>query len=75
MYAIRCTITGTSRVDATQETLCIGVSNLIGCFFSNYPIGGSFSRTTVNAMSGVETPMGGIYTGLMVLLGRYNRVE
>lgn len=59
---------GTSRVDSTQETLCIGISNLIGCFFSNYPIGGSFSRTTVNAMSGVQTPMGGIYTGVMVLL-------
>ncbi|CAL8073740.1 unnamed protein product [Orchesella dallaii] len=59
---------GTSRVDATQETLCIGISNLIGCFFSNYPIGGSFSRTTVNAMSGVASPLGGVYTGVMVLL-------
>ena len=32
------------------------------------PITGSFSRTTVNAMSGVKTPLGGIVTGTMVIL-------
>ncbi|CAG7668207.1 unnamed protein product [Allacma fusca] len=59
---------GTERVDATQEITCIGISNAISCFFSSMPIGGSFSRTTVNAMAGVETPLGGLYTGIIVLM-------
>ena len=49
---------GSDRVDCTQEILCIGISNMISCFFSSYSIGGSFSRTTVNAMSGAESPAG-----------------
>ena len=49
---------GSDRVDCTQEILCIGISNAISCFFSSYSIGGSFSRTTVNAMSGAESPAG-----------------
>jgi len=57
-----CTIakvfSGTERVDAAQEILVVGISNAISCFFSSMPIGGSFSRTTVNAQSGVMTPAG-----------------
>ncbi|XP_021956171.1 sodium-independent sulfate anion transporter [Folsomia candida] len=59
---------GSSRVDSNTEVLCIGISNAISCFFSSYSIGGSFSRTTVNSFSGVESPLGGLYTGIMVLL-------
>ena len=32
------------------------------------PTTGSFSRTAVNSASGVRTPMGGIYTGGLVIL-------
>ena len=32
------------------------------------PVTGSFSRTAVNCASGVKTPLGGIYTGALVLL-------
>lgn len=45
---------GTSRVDAAQEILVVGISNAIACFFSSMPIGGSFSRTIVNVQSGVK---------------------
>merc|ERR1711909_175611 len=31
-------------------------------------MGGSFSRTAVNSASGVRTPLGGIYTGGLVIL-------
>jgi sodium-independent sulfate anion transporter 11 len=61
-------IAGTSRVDATQEMITIGLSNLIGAFCNSMPITGSFSRTMVNHASGVATPMGGIVTGVLVIL-------
>ncbi|CAG7833194.1 unnamed protein product [Allacma fusca] len=59
---------GSARVEASQEMLSIGISNLISSFFSSMPIAGSFSRTTVNAMSGAESPAGGFVTGMMVIL-------
>ncbi|XP_035715824.1 sodium-independent sulfate anion transporter isoform X2 [Folsomia candida] len=55
-------------IDASQEMLSIGISNIIGSFFSSMPITGSFSRTTVNAMSGAKSPLGGLVTGAMVIL-------
>lgn len=59
---------GTSRVGASQEMVSIGVANIIGSFFSSMTVTGSFSRTTVNHSSGVQSPLGGLITGVMVLL-------
>ncbi|CAL1540614.1 unnamed protein product, partial [Lymnaea stagnalis] len=56
------------KIDPTQELIAIGASNIISSFFSSYPITGSFSRTAVNSQSGVRTPMGGIWTGGLVIL-------
>lgn len=55
-------------VDATQELFTLSLANIIGSFFSSMPITGSFSRSAVNHASGVETPFGGIFTGVLVLL-------
>ncbi|CAG7730948.1 unnamed protein product, partial [Allacma fusca] len=55
-------------VDATQEMLTLGVTNVFGSFFSAIPSCGSFSRSAVNDASGVRTPMGGLFTGTLVLL-------
>ena len=55
-------------VDASQEMLALGFCNLAGSFVQSMPVTGSFSRTAVNAASGVRTAMGGLYTGLLVLL-------
>ena len=71
-------------MDASQEMVALGVCNLMGSFVSSMPTTGSFSRTAVNSsrcttikyffanqqifFSGVKTPMGGIYTGALVLL-------
>ena len=59
---------GTATVDASQEMITMGLSNLIGAFFSSMPITGSFSRTTVNHASGAQSPMGGLVTGTLVIL-------
>ncbi|CAL8103463.1 unnamed protein product [Orchesella dallaii] len=59
---------GSGRVDASQEMISIGLSNIGGAFFSSMPITGAFSRTVVNKASGVESPMGGIVTGTLVIV-------
>jgi len=57
-----------AQIDANQEMISIGVSNILGSFFGSYPVTGSFSRTTINVGSGVRTPFGGIYTGFFLRL-------
>lgn len=52
-------------IDATQELLTLGLCNMAGSFVSSMPVTGSFSRSAVNHASGVRTPMGGVYTGLL----------
>lgn len=59
---------GGSGVDATRELFALSLSNVLGSFFSSIPVTGSFSRSAVNHASGVRTPIGGIYTGILVLL-------
>ncbi|XP_059764695.1 sodium-independent sulfate anion transporter isoform X5 [Balaenoptera ricei] len=56
------------RIDANQELLAIGLTNILGSLFSSYPVTGSFGRTAVNAQSGVCSPAGGLMTGALVLL-------
>jgi len=56
------------KIDPTQELLAIGVANILSSFVQAYPITGSFSRTAVNSQSGVRTPMGGVFTGGLVIL-------
>ena len=55
-------------LDATQEMLTLGLCNTVGAFFHSMPVTGSFSRSAVNNASGVRTPFGGIYTGILVIL-------
>lgn len=55
-------------VDATQELIAIGVSNVANSFVQGYPGTGALSRGAVNNASGVRTPFGGLYTGIIVIL-------
>lgn len=61
-------LAGTKPVDASQEMIAIGLTNMCGAFFNSMPVTGSFSRSMVNAASGAETPLGGLFTGSLVLL-------
>lgn len=38
---------------------------MLGSFVSSMPVTGSFSRSAVNHASGVRTPIGGLYTGIV----------
>ena len=61
-------LAGGKPVDASQEMIALGVCNLFGSFVQSMPTTGSFSRTAVNSASGVRTPLGGVYTGGLVIL-------
>ena len=50
-------------MDATQEMIALGLSNVAGAFVSSIPISGSFTRSAINNTSGVKTPFGGFFTG------------
>lgn len=56
------------KLDATQEMIALGVSNILGSCVGAFPATGSFSRSAVNHNSGVRTPLGGVVTGTLVLL-------
>ena len=66
--AIAKAFSGGKPVDANQEMIALGICNFMGAFVSSIPTTGSFSRTAVNAASGVRTPMGGLFTGSLVIL-------
>ena len=55
-------------IDATQEMLALGVCNIVSSFVSSIPVSGGLSRGAVNHSSGVKTTLGGVYTGLLVLV-------
>lgn len=48
--------------------IALGFCNILGSLVRSFPVTGSFTRTAVNAASGVRTPFGGIATGILVLL-------
>ncbi|CAL8575363.1 hypothetical protein XPA_001291 [Xanthoria parietina] len=58
-------------IDASQELVAIGVTNLLGPFLGAYPATGSFSRTAIKSKAGVRTPFAGVITALVVLLAIY----
>ncbi|XP_063231702.1 sodium-independent sulfate anion transporter-like isoform X2 [Bacillus rossius redtenbacheri] len=55
-------------VDATQELIALGVSNIGNSFVQGFPGSGSLSRSAVQNSSGVRTPLAGLYTGALVVL-------
>nr|CAD7589970.1 unnamed protein product [Timema genevievae] len=55
-------------LDATQEMIALGLSNIVGSFIRSMPVTGSFTRTAVNNASGVRTQLGGLFTGVLLLL-------
>lgn len=55
-------------LDATQEMLALGLSNITGAFVRSMPVTGSFTRTAVNNASGAQTTFGGFVTGSVLLL-------
>ncbi len=54
------------RLDANQELVGQGLSNIVSGMFSGYPVSGSFSRSAVNIDVGARTGFSSIVTGAIV---------
>ncbi|XP_059145792.1 sodium-independent sulfate anion transporter-like [Physella acuta] len=59
------------KLDPTQELYSYGVGNIITAFFQGYTVTGTFSRTAINAQCGVKTPLGGVLTGIIVIISLF----
>lgn len=55
-------------IDASQELIAIGTANILNSFVQGFPCTGALSRGAVNNASGVRTPLGNIYTGVLVMI-------
>ena len=53
--------------DANQEFISQGVANVAAAVSGGFPVGGSFSRSSVNRQAGAQTRWSGAVTGLLVL--------
>ena len=56
------------KVDANQELIALGLSNIVGSIFKSYPSTGGFSRTAVNDQAGAKTGMSFIIAAGVVAL-------
>lgn len=56
------------RIDASQEFIGQGLSNIFGSFFSSYAGSGSFTRSGLNYESGARTPLSAIFAALLLML-------
>ena len=67
-YAVAKAMTARTRqrLDASQELIGQGLSNIFGSFFQSYAVSGSFSRSAVNIRAGALTGFSSVVTGLVV---------
>ena len=56
------------NLDASQEFIGQGLSNIIGSFFSGYVATGSFNRSGLNYQAGAKTPMAAIFAGGLLIV-------
>lgn len=56
------------RLDNNQEFIGLGLSNMVGGFFSCYAGSGSFTRSGLNYSSGAKTPMAAILAAVFLML-------
>lgn len=55
------------RIDANQEFIGQGLSNICGSFFSAYASSGSFNRSGVNYEAGARTPLAAVFSALLLI--------
>ena len=55
------------RWDASKELVAIGVANMAAGVSGGFPVGGSFSRSSVNQIAGAQSRWAGAFTGIAVL--------
>ncbi len=56
------------RIDANQEFIGQGLSNIFGSFFSSYAGSGSFTRSGINYDAGAQTPLSAIFAAILLMI-------
>jgi SulP family sulfate permease len=56
------------QINANQEFVGQGLSNMIGSFFSSYAGSGSFTRSGINFNAGAKTPLSAIFAAISLML-------
>jgi SulP family sulfate permease len=56
------------RIDASQEFIGQGMSNIVGSFFSSYAGSGSFTRSGVNYGAGAKSPLSAIFSAILLMI-------
>ena len=56
------------RINASQEFVGQGLSNIVGSFFSSYAGSGSFTRSGINHTAGAKTPMAAIMAAIFLAI-------
>ncbi|MFS4493703.1 SulP family inorganic anion transporter [Maribacter sp. 2308TA10-17] len=59
---------GKETIDANQELVALGTSNIVGSFFQSYGATASFSRSAINLESGVKTNLAAVFAVILVVL-------
>jgi SulP family sulfate permease len=57
---------GENRVNANQELVALGASNIVGSLFQSYPTTGGFSRTAVNDQAGAHSGLAALVSSAVV---------
>jgi SulP family sulfate permease len=55
------------RIDANQELIGLGASNVVAAFYGGMPVGGGISRTAVSVSAGAQTPLASVVAALSML--------
>ncbi|GLR17688.1 SulP family inorganic anion transporter [Portibacter lacus] len=56
------------EIDANQELIGLGLSNILGSFFKAFPVTGGFSRTAVNDQAGAKTGVASIISAVLIII-------
>ncbi len=59
---------GKDSIDANQELIALGSSNIVGSFFQAYPVTASFSRSAIKGETGVKTNLAALFSVMLVVL-------
>ena len=57
---------GENQVNANQELVALGASNIVGSLFQSYPTTGGFSRTAVNDQAGAHSGLASLVSSAVV---------
>ena len=59
---------GEENIDANQELVALGASNMVGSFFQSFPVTASFSRSAINNETGAKTTIASLFSVVVILV-------